>query len=179
MCLGLIGHSRGPDGGWAKRREHGWPSLYQSENSSSTQTKLTCRCTGHVWALCGNKSHWIRGRYLSAPLNVPFLPVLSLDAKMCLSVWLAASQTADWTADWTAHADNYGKSSYFMYECCSWVFLVWSDVHLFCGKWFNPLAWSSIDALTALIILHCGTEEVEDKGEGNVYDQTVISFPWE
>lgn len=74
---------------------------------------------------------------------------------------------------------NYGKSSYFMYKCCSWVFLVWSDVHLFCGKWFNPLAWSSIDALTALIILHCGTEEVEDKGEGNVYDQTVISFPWE
>lgn len=49
----------------------------------------------------------------------------------------------------------------------------------FVANRFNPLAWSSIDALTALIILHCGTEEVEDKGEGNVYDQTVISFPWE
>lgn len=86
VCLGLIARSRGPDGGGAKRREHGWPPLYQSESSSSTQTKLTCRCTGHVQAPCGNKSHWIRGRYLSAPLNVPSLPPLSPDAKTCLSL---------------------------------------------------------------------------------------------
>lgn len=116
VCRGLIGHSKGPDGGGAKRREHGWPPLYQSDNSSSTQTKLTCRCTGHVQAVCGNKSHWIRGRYLSAPLNAPSLPLLSLDEKMCLPAWLSTSHTADWTVDWTAHAGNYGKSLFFMYD---------------------------------------------------------------
>lgn len=110
ICGGLIGHSRGLDGGGAKRREHGWPPLYQSDNSPSTQTKLTCRCTGHVQALCGNKSHWIRGRYLSAPLNAPTLPLLSPDGKTCPPAWLATSHTADWTVDWTAHAHNYGKS---------------------------------------------------------------------
>lgn len=56
VCGGLIGHSRGLDGGGAKRREHGWPPLYQSDNSSSTQTKLTCRCTGHV-QLCVEINH--------------------------------------------------------------------------------------------------------------------------
>lgn len=116
LCVwGLIGHTRVLDGGGVERREHGWPPLYQSDNSSSTQTKLTCRCTGHVQALCGNKSHWIRGRYLSDPLNAPSLPLLSPDGKMCLSAWLAA-ETVGWAAQfWKKLVFGLGSVGYYMY----------------------------------------------------------------
>ncbi len=83
VCWGLISHSRGPDRGGAESRENGRPPLYQSDNSSSTQTKLTCRCTSHIQALWGNKSQWMRGRYLSAAVNAPSLPLLPLHGTMC------------------------------------------------------------------------------------------------
>lgn len=145
---GLIDHSKAPDGGGAKRREHGWPPLYQSDDSSSTQTKLTCRCTGHVHALCGNKSHWIRGRYPSPPLNTPCLPGLSLDEGICLSAWLATLLTTDWTLEWTAHEDHYGKRLFFK--------------RAMGFTSFNLPGWLSIGWAAAVKTSYSRTEEVKD-----------------
>lgn len=63
-------------GGGAERREHGSPPLYQSDHSSPTHTKLTCRCSGHIQALKINHSgrelgtcrlHWMHHPSLCSP----------------------------------------------------------------------------------------------------------------